>query len=301
MRDPSGHVLVLEHGAYAAEVVAVGAALRTLTHRGEHLVAGWPAGEICSDYRGWTLQPWPNRVGEGRYEFGGATHQLALNEAARGNALHGLAGWVHWEVHHPDATRAVLRHALVPQAGYPFALELEAGYHLTDAGLVVTLSATNTGDRPAPYGSGHHPYLTLDRPADDIELTLPAATWCPMDDRGLPGAPAPVEGTPYDFRAGRLVGDLVLDHPFGDLDGDTVRLAAGDRAITLTLGEGCRWVHVFSCDSHDPARQALAVEPMSCPPDAFRSGTDLVVLEPGESHRLSYTVGGTVGGTVTGG
>ena len=293
MRDPSGHVLRLEHGAYAAEVVAVGAALRSLSHRGEHLVAGWPAGEICPDYRGWTLQPWPNRVGDGRYEFDGASHQLALNEAARGNALHGLTGWVHWEVHHPDATRAVLHHALVPQLGYPFALDLEADYHLTDGGLRVTLSATNSGDRPAPYGSGHHPYFTLGRLADELELALPAATWCPMDDRGLPGDAQAVDGTPYDFRTPRPVGDLVLDHPFGDLDGDTVRLAADGRAITLTLGEGCRWVHVFSCDTHDPARQSLAVEPMSCPPDAFRSGTDLVVLEPGETHRLAYTITGS--------
>ncbi len=292
MRDPSGHVLVLEHGPYAAEVVAVGAALRSLTHRGEHLVAGWPPGEICPDYRGWVLQPWPNRVGDGRYDFGGTSHQLALNEADRRNALHGLTGWVHWEVHHPDATRAVLHHALVPRLGYPFMLDLEADYHLTDAGLTVTLSATNTGDRPAPYGSGHHPYFTLGRPADEVELTLPARSWCPMDDRGLPGDARPVEGTPYDFRSPRAVGDLVLDHPFGDLDGDTVRLAAGEHAVTLTLGEGCRWVHVFSCDTHEPARQALAVEPMSCPPDAFRSGTDLVVLEPGERHRLAYTISG---------
>ena len=114
-----------------------------------------------------------------------------------------------------------------------------------------------------------------------------------MDDRGLPGAAQSVDGTAYDFRTPRPVGDLVLDHPFGDLDGGPIRLAADGRAITLTLGESCRWVHVFSCDTHDPPRQALAVEPMSCPPDAFRSGTDLVVLEPGETHRLSYAITGS--------
>lgn len=293
MDDPSGHTLVLEHGEYAAEVVGVGAALRSLTWRGEHLVAGWPAGRICPDYRGWVLQPWPNRVGDGRYDHAGETHQLPLTEPARGNALHGLAGWVHWEVHHPDASHAVLRHALVPQEGYPFALQLEVDYRLSDAGLTVTVSATNTGDRPAPYGAGHHPYLTLGLPAGELELALPARTWCPMDERGLPGPPQPVDGTAYDFREGRAIGELVLDHPFGHLDGDTVRLAGGGRAVTLTLGESCRWVHAFTCDSHDPARQAVALEPMSCPPDAFRTGTDLTVLEPGETHRLRYTITGS--------
>ncbi|WP_460835960.1 aldose 1-epimerase family protein [Nocardioides hungaricus] len=293
MRDPSGHVLVLERAEYAAEVVAVGAALRRLTHRGRDLVAGWPAGEVCPEYRGWVLQPWPNRVGDGRYDFAGETFQLALTEPARGNALHGLVGWEHWDVRHPDATRAVLRHALVPRTSYPFALDLEVEYRLTDAGLTVTLSGTNAGDRPAPYGSGHHPYLTLGLPADELELTLPAAVWCPTDDRGLPGAPQPVGGTAYDLRAGRTVGDLVLDHPFGELSSEIVEVRGGDRAITLTLGEGCRWLHAFTCDTHDPPRRALALEPMSCPPDALRTGTDLVVLEPGETHRLRYTITGS--------
>jgi aldose 1-epimerase len=296
MREPSGHTLVLRHGSWAAEVVGVGAALRRLTHEGRDLVAGWPADEICSDYRGWVLSPWPNRVGDGRYRLDGTTHQLALSEPERGNALHGLTGWTHWEVHHPDASRALLRHELVPQRGYPFAVSVSVDYHLTDAGLRVTITTSNDGSSPAPYGVGHHPYLTLGRPADDLELTLPASTWCPMDDRGLPAAAEPVEGSPYDFRAPRRIGDLAVDHPFGGLTGERVTLRDPDsgREVALVLGEGCRWVHVFTSDSHDPPRRSVAVEPMSCPPDAFRTGTDLVLLDPGERHRLSFTI--TAGG-----
>ena len=295
MRDPAGHAIVLEHGPYRAEVVSVGAGLRALRYAGRDLVAGYAAGEICPDYRGWVLQPWPNRVGDGRYRFGGDTHQLALSEPERGNALHGLVGWVHWEVHHPDATRAVLHHELVPQDGYPFAVDLLVEYELTHAGLGVTISATNVGDAPAPYGAGHHPYLTLGPPADDLELTLPAGTWCPMDERGLPSPAQPVEGTAYDFREPRRIGDLVLDHPFGELTGDTATLRdpATGHAVTITLEEGFEWLHVFTCDSHEPARQAVAVEPTTCPPDAFRSGTDVVVLEPGATHRASYRITGS--------
>ncbi len=60
---------------------------------------------------------------------------------------------------------------------------------------------------------------------------------------------------------------------------------------------------VFSGDTLEPAqrRTALAVEPMSCPPDAFRSGTDLVALHPGGrwtgswgiTHRPANAAGGT--------
>lgn len=290
MRDPAGPAVVLEHGPYRAEVVSVGAGLRELTFEGRDLVAGYGAGEICPDYRGWVLQPWPNRVGDGRYEFGGMTHQLPLTEPEHGNALHGLAGWARWDVQHADATGATFRHELVPQKGYPFALDLTVAYRVFEAGLHVTIEATNAGAEPAPYGAGFHPYLTLGRPADDLELMLPAGTWCPMDERGLPGPAQPVGGTPYDFREPRTIGGLVLDHPFGGFTGDTATLRYGDRTVTVTLGEGCDWLHVFTCDTHDPARQAVALEPMTCPPDAFRTGVDLVVLEPGENHRLSFTL-----------
>lgn len=43
-------------------------------------------------------------------------------------------------------------------------------------------------------------------------------------------------------------------------------------------------------DVLDPARLGLAVEPMTCPPDAFNSGTDLVVLEPTAEHVAEWTI-----------
>lgn len=294
MRDPAGQNLVLSHGPYQAEIVTVGAGLRSLSYDGRPLLAGYPAGAVCPDYRGWVLMPWPNRVGDGAYELAGRRLQLPLNEPERGNALHGLAGWVEWTVAHHDDTHASLRLDLVPQTGYPFPLDLAADYELTDAGLRVTLAATNAGATAAPYGSGHHPYFTFDRPVDELTLRIPATTWCPMDERGLAGPARPVAGTAYDFRAGRRIGDAVLDHPFGGLTDRAVTIADPQgRAVTLTLDDGFGWVHVFTSDTHDPPRRSLAVEPTTCPPDAFRSGVDLVVLEPGETHRASFTVAGS--------
>jgi aldose 1-epimerase len=295
VRDPAGQTLLLSRDTYRAEVVTVGAGLRALTHDGADLVAGYPAGTICTQYRGWVLMPWPNRVGDGAYEFAGASLQLSLSEVASGNALHGLVGWVPWTVTSYDGSRATLRYEMPPQAGYPFSLDLAVTYELGAAGLRVTLGARNVGDGPAPYGTGHHPYFTLGRAVDDLVLSVPATTYCRMDGRGLPGAAEPVAGTPYDFRAPRAVGDTVLDHPFGGLTDTVVSVVDPEsgRGIELTLGDGFDWVHLFSCDPHDPPRQALAIEPMTCPPDAFRTGVDLLVLQPGETHRVSYTVAAT--------
>ena len=292
VRDPAGQTLLLSHDAYRAEVVTVGAGLRSLTHDGVDVVAGYPAGAICPDYRGWVLMPWPNRVADGGYEFGGTTYQLPLNELPQHNALHGLVGWLPWTVGSYDGRRAALHLGLPPQTGYPFALDLTVTYELGDDGLHVILAAHNVGDGPAPYGTGHHPYLTLGRPVDDLLLSVPATAYCPMDERGLPSRPRPVGGTPYDFREPRPVGGTVLDHPFTGLLDPTVSVTDPDsgRGIAVTLGEGFDWVHVFSCDTQEPARRAIAIEATTCPPDAFRSGLDLVTLEPGGTHRASYTL-----------
>ena len=58
----------------------------------------------------------------------------------------------------------MLEHDLHPQPGYPFRLALTIEYALTDEGLSVSTTATNTGPDPCPYGCGFHPYLTLGTP-----------------------------------------------------------------------------------------------------------------------------------------
>ncbi len=126
-------------------------------------------------------------------------------------------------------------------------------------------------------------------------LSLPAATYCEMDERCLPEAPQSVDGTPYDFREPRPIGDLVLDHPFGGLTDNVVTLTDPDtgRRIRMELGDGFDWVHLFSSDPHegDQHRATLGLEPMTCPPEAFNTGIDLVVLAPGETHSAWFVLG----------
>lgn len=297
MRAAAGHPLLLAHGPYRAEIVTVGACLRTLTRDGLDLVAGTPTRGMCADYRGAVLMPWANRIGDGRYEFAGERHRLPLTEPERGNALHGLAHWVPWTVaEHTDA-RVVLRYELPAQVGYPWSLDLEASYALGDDGLTTTLSARNRALTTAPYAAGLHPYLTVGRPVDECVLTLPAETWCETSDRGLPAPARPVAGTPYDFREARSLRGVVLDHPFGGVRaGATAVLAdpGSGRAVRLTVGEGLGWLQAFTGDPLPwGARESLAVEPTTAPPDAFRSGIDLVELGPGETHRVSCTITGS--------
>jgi len=298
----SGAPVSLEHGAYRAELAAVGATLRSLTHDGRDLVVPFAADVVRPLYRGALLAPWPNRIVDGAYDEAGETLQLPLNEVERGHALHGLVGWAEWRVESSEPHRASLVTELAPSDGYPWRLALRATYELGDAGLTTTVEATNVGDGEAPYGVAPHPYLVAgEGRVDDWALTLPADSYLEVtDDRLVPtGVHGVTEREGFDFREGRVVGETFVDHAFTELarTGDdqvaTARLTAADgRGVEMTWGPELPWVQVHTADrpERENDRVGLAVEPMTCPPDAFTSGIDLVRLAPGESHVASWTI-----------
>ncbi len=295
----TGQQYEIESGDYRATVTELGAGLRELLFRGQPLIAGYGADELPPAAAGALLAPWPNRIDGGRYSFGGTDFQLALTEPALTNAIHGLTRWTAWTLVSHVADAVVLRSAPHGYQGYPFCVGIDAEYRVgEETGLRVAITARNRGSRAAPYGTGSHPYLTVRTPSvDDCRLRLPAASWLPMDDRGIPSGPvAPVEGTAYDFRQARVIGSTSLDHALTGLERDSegrawAQLAAegGESAaaprVGLWAGPGYRWLQVFTADSLGPdrRRKAVAIEPMSCPPNAFVTGDDLLVLEPGQS------------------
>ncbi|MFD0141633.1 MULTISPECIES: gluconokinase, GntK/IdnK-type [unclassified Streptomyces] len=297
-RSSTGTSWELVRGDQSAVVVQLGGALRDYVAGGRPLLDGFSEGSAIRGGRGQLLVPWPNRVGDGLYGFDGRSLQLPLNEVEKGNAIHGLLRWVLWQPLARTEDSLMLGTTLCPQPGYPFLLDVRVEYRLGPDGLGITLHATNTGTEPAPYGVGQHPYLTVGTDlVDSAVLTVPARYLLRTDDRGLPVGREPVDGTPYDFRTARPIGDLRLDTAFTGLDRApdgraVVRLAhpSGLHGVDLWLGEGTRYVQVFTGDTlpEPERRRGVAVEAMSCPADAFRSGTDLTVLRPGATHVLRW-------------
>jgi aldose 1-epimerase len=303
MVRPSGDQFQIEAGDYRAVVTECGGGLRVLEHRDRALVDGFDEDEMCGAARGQLLMPWPNRIGDGAYTFDGEDLQLALSEPDKRNASHGLVRWAAWSPEEHTATSASLGYRLMAQTGYPWTLDLHVLYDLSADGLTVTQTATNLSDRPAPYASGAHPYLSAGPgPVDGWELTLPASLRLLSDERQLPVAGEDVAGTPYDFRVTRPIRDTVLDHAFGELARDAdgvataqVRNPATGLGAALWVDRHHSWLMVFSADPPSAgARCALAVEPMTAPPDAFRSGDDLLTLapagEPGDEVSVSWGI-----------
>ncbi|BBH18353.1 aldose 1-epimerase [Nocardioides baekrokdamisoli] len=295
MLAPSGEQFRIASHGYEAVITESGAALRTLTFEGRDLVDGFDEDAMSSGGRGQLLMPWPNRIRDGRYSFDGAAHQLALTEPARRNASHGLARWAAWTLAEHDEARVTLTYRVMAQTGYPWTLELAVSYSVGRFGLSVVQSAQNFSDTAAPYAQGAHPYITVGSgPIDNWTLQLPAATRLLTDDeRLLPVGREHVEGTTYDFRAPRTVGDVYFNHCFAGLrrgedpdvpDHATVRVSDGTHTTGLWVDETWPWLLLYSGDDTAAPRRSLAVEPMSAPVDAFSSGEDLIRLEPGETH-----------------
>jgi aldose 1-epimerase len=298
MTSPSGEQFELRHGAQVAVVVELGGGLRSYSAGGRDVVDGYGPDEMPSSGRGQVLIPWPNRLEDGSYEHGGQRHQLPLTEPENGNAIHGLVRWASWTVAEREPHRVVLEHTLQPQTGYPFSLDIAIEYALSEEGLRVSTTATNVGTDACPYGSGAHPYLQLaTETVDDVVLRVPARTVLRSDDRGIPVGSAAVDEAELDFRIARPVGATRLDHCFTDLergpDGRArVELHTPEGVfLTLWVDETHPYLMLFTGDPlPDVARRSLAVEPMTCAPNAFRSGDGLIRLEPGESITSSWGI-----------
>jgi aldose 1-epimerase len=247
------------------------------------------------------LIPWPNRLEDGCYEFNGRRYQLPLNEPEHHNAIHGLVRWSTWTATEREPHRVVMEHILYPQPGYPFLLGISIEYGLSNSGLQVRTTATNLGTQSCPYGSGAHPYLTLGTATiDGLVLHLPGRTVLRSDERGLPIRREAVEGTDYDFRQSKRIGPIKLDHAFTDLERDVdglarVELRDSDRdtKVSLWVDQTYPYLMLFSGDPlPNVRRRSLAVEPMTCPPNAFRTGDGLIRLEPGVSFTGTWGIAG---------
>ncbi len=298
MVPPSGEQIALAHGDFRVVITEVGATLRSLRARGEPVIWEFPEDEIASGGRGQVLAPWPNRLEDGSYRFGETAGKAALDEPERFNAIHGLVRWLPWSVEERSAHRVVVSCVVHPQPAYPFRMRLELDYLLEDKGLEVTCAATNTGLDAAPFGLGFHPYLAAGPGGvDHAEIRLVAKRRLLFDARGLPIGEEPVAGSMFDLDGTALIG-LKLDDCYTDLAIGTdgrwhVFLEAHGRRSELWADAAFAYVMCFTGDSLGDAadrRSAIAIEPMTCPPNALRTGTSLTVLQPGERWQASWGI-----------
>ncbi|CAN5124354.1 aldose 1-epimerase family protein [soil metagenome] len=283
---PSGEQHVLTHGDQRAVVVEVGGGLRCYDDAAGLIVAGYPEHEICPRAAGAVLVPWPNRLAGGTYRVDGEPVQVPISEPARNSANHGLARWTRWRLVERGPAYVELAWPVPPQPAYPFGLDVRTRWSLDDRGLRAQHSTVNVGAGVAPFGLGVHPYLHLTALAETV-VRVPARTRLLVDDDQRPVGAADVTGTQYDLDTGEPIGDRRFDTCFTDLrrDADGVaRMLIGGTELWMDGSFG--WLQVFTPPDGSPG--PIAVEPMTCPPDAFNSGDGLVRLQPGQRWTGSW-------------
>lgn len=307
----SGEQHTLRSGGYLAVIASVGASLRSLTFDGRDLVVPFEADEVRPSFRGATLAPWPNRVTNGRYEFAGTAWQVDITEPARGHALHGFASWLDFEPVSKGHDHLTLQAAIEARTGYPWRIIVTTTFTLDREGLAQSVQAHNDSEEPAPWGTGPHPYLvagpapldewTLELPANDVLLT--DATLSPVLLERVDASDA----ARFDFRTPGTIGSVELDHAFSSLRRDargmaTVRVTdPSGTGVAMTWDAACPWVQIHTADMGAGIaghRAGLAVEPMTCAPDAFNAAkypydAGLVVLQPDATAEASWRIGAT--------
>ena len=309
MRAPTGEqfTLALENGTThsRAIITEVAGSLRVLEVDGVEIIDPYSVESTPPYGSGIVLAPWPNRIRDGAWVHGGVTRQLDITEVEKNNAIHGLLRTRPYRVAEHSAHAITLEATIYPQHGYPFIVETTVQYELVPDGIVVTHRFTNASDVAVPVAVGAHPFFRVgDTPIGELTLVLNATTRFVVDDRLNPSDEVTVEGTGFDLRAGKRVGDLDLDTAFGGVRHGTDgiarhRLSAPDGRYTEVWQDAdFGFVQAFTphtfprptSENPHALGQAVAIEPMTAPPDAFNSGKGLRWLEPGRQWSGSWGV-----------
>lgn len=295
---PTGLQHTITRGDSRATITEVAAALRELVVDGVAVTEPFPETSTPPFGDGIVLMPWPNRVEDGLWSLNGAPMQLDVTEPARHNALHGLLRFSPYSLVENTGTSVTLAATVFPQHGYPFQLRTSVRYELVDGGLAVQHTVENVSTAAAPVAIGTHPFLRIgDVPTEELTLTLHASTYVDVDARLNPTAELPVDGTRYDLREGAVIGTEFYDTAFGGVqthDGVSATLRAPDgREVHLVQDDNHPYVQVFTTPifpKDGGLGIALAVEPMTAPPNAFNSGVGVRWVEPGETWTVGWGI-----------
>ena len=249
-------------------------------------------------YAGKILAPWPNRIKDGKYSFNKKDYQLPINEVSKNNSLHGLVANSLWEITFQNQSKVILEYLLDQPAIYPGKLQLQVTYEIIESGIEIAVLSENIGDISAPYGVSIHTSLVAGESVKNNELFLqiPADQFLEVDaERLLPIKLQPVTGTNFDFINSKKISDLFIDHAFkysSNYPRSVSLLNAEGQGAEMIFDEQSKWIQIHTADRDLQAdsRMAVAIEPMTCPPDAFNSGIDLIVLEPGKKHEYKLKI-----------
>jgi aldose 1-epimerase len=170
---------------------------------------------------GATIGRYANRINQGRFSIDGTEYQLPLNNGP--HSLHGGGelgdlGWqyrVFKAEQINDSTLVLTLNSPDGDNGYPGNMNAKVVYSLLP-GNKLDISYTANTDKPTIVNLTNHSYFNLNgdpsSPVTNNEIMIAASSITPIDSTYMTdGTYRAVEGTPFDFRSARVIGDGIKD------------------------------------------------------------------------------------------
>ena len=222
--------------------------------------------------------PWPNRLRAASYAFGGRNLQLPSNEPGTGSAIHGLVRWA-LERGRARASTASSSARLHPHNPATCSRSRSGSNTRCRRMGRVLDDGDERRRRSVPFGAGATRIFRPGSPGRPRVAALPAQSVLQVDADGIP-SPPPGRGDGVRLPAAEALGGTRLDHCFTDLRARRHGLTAprsehGGRRhrCDARVDEAYPYLMLYSGDDRpDVSRRSMAIEPMTCPPQAFRTG-----------------------------
>jgi len=274
--------LVLEKNGNLNTIIAGDKTIETLAGKNENY------------YRGAKLSPFPNRINNGQFTFNGIEYLLKTNNPP--HALHGLIWNQSFEIKEQFCSDTFAKLTLIKKceslhSGYPFSYQMELEYKLEANQLTSKTKITNTSYDSIPIGDGWHPYFTAGLKINQLKLQLPPCKQMQMSNALIPNGNYENENA---FSTPTILNDRILDHCF-EITKETeiaeTKLMDEQNNISIVVWQkvapqGYKFIQVYTA----PDRKSIAIEPMSCAPDAFNNQKGLLILSPNEFAEFSFGV-----------
>lgn len=215
-------------GGLRLSVISYGAAVRSLTlPDGRDIVLGFDTlegYEKHDKYMGAVVGRCANRISGGRFKLNGGIYELAVNNGP--NHLHGgIKGFDKkiWAGGFKKDSLEFTAFSPDMEEGYPGNLSVRVRYTLTEDGRVET-EYFALCDKDTVVNLTNHTYfdLTGSKGIEGHSMKIFADSYTEIDENGCSnGRVSRVEGTPMDFREGKLIGEDI------DSDFQQMRFASG--------------------------------------------------------------------------
>lgn len=248
---------------------------------------------INKGFKGCKLVPYPNRIKQGIYSFEGRKHRLPVNDGP--NALHGLVLYQPFQIiaskANENEAELITEYAYNQNdMGYPFCFKLQVSFLLNKNGLTKTTQITNSGEGNMPVGDGWHLYFKCKSKIDDCILLFDSEKIVINDTTLIPTG----QTQDFDcFKTSKVVDNFEFDDCFIlSPKNNIAEVVLTDKVHNLSIvswqetgNQKYNYLQIYT----PPHRNSIAIEPMTCQPNAFNNTEGLITLKPLET--ISITCG----------